>query len=338
MNDSAGIKKQNKFLIYKQLIDGESYSKQQIALQSGLSVASCNTYLNEMEAAGEVIGEKKKLRDVGRTSVVYKLNEDFESILCLYFELIQGVKSITATVLSPIGNVLHQQIHQFDFLDATAIEQEVAASLERFSNISQIIVGTPSIAENGVIRHSDIPELENVTLKDRLESRFRLPVSISNDMHYKVYGYYRQEQVSDKIVTLVNYPSGVLPGTATVHKGILLTGRNLFAGMVGFLDYGMTIEQQIQLLHRPTAEPFIIQASIALISILNPHILLFTGDLLQEKDLDQIRIACQKCIPEEYMPDFVFVPNTDPYYLMGMYWTAIDKKENNMHGRNKNEV
>lgn len=327
MNDSAGIKKQNKFSIYKQLIDGKSYSKQQIALQTGLSVASCNTYLNEMEAAGEVIGEKKKLRDVGRTSVVYKLNEDFESILCLYFELIQGVKSITTAVLSPTGKILHRQIRQFDFLDAAAIEQEAAAALERFSNISQIIIGTPSIAENGVIRHSDIPELENTALKNRLEIKFHLPVSLSNDMHYKVYGYYRQEQVSDKIVTLVNYPSGVLPGTATVHKGILLTGKNLFAGMVGFLDYGMSLEQQIQLLHRPTAEPFIVQASIALISILNPHVLLFTGDLLQENDLERIRIACQNCIPEEYMPDFIFIPDTDPYYLMGMYWTAIDKKE-----------
>ena len=327
MNDSAGIKKQNKILIRRLLLGGDAYTKHQIALQTGLSAASCNTYLNEMEAAGEVIGAKQKLHDVGRSSVVYRLNEDFESILCIYFELIRNVKSVTAAVLSPTGRILARQVRQFDTLNSAAVENTAEDTLKKFPNISQIIVGTPSIAENGMIRHSDIPELENVPLKADLEGKFRLPVFLANDMHYKVYGYYRQEHLSDQIVTLVNYPAGVLPGTATVHKGILLTGRNLFAGMVGFLDYGMSLEDQIKMLHSPEAEPLIIQASIALICILNPHRLLFTGDLLQENDLDRIRTACEKCIPGEYMPDFIFIPDTDQYYLMGMYWTAIKRKE-----------
>ena len=328
MKDSADVKRENKSQIRRLLISGNSYTKQQVAIQTGLSVASCNTYLNEMAITGEVIGEKQKLHDVGRNAVVYKLNEDFERILCSYFEFIQGVKSITTAVFSPIGRLLHQQTNQYDILDSTIIVQNIFDALERFPNVSQIVVGTPSIAENGVIRHSDILELENVPLKALLEENFRMPVSIANDMHYKVYGYYRQEQISDKIVTLINYPSGVLPATATVHKGVLLTGKNLFAGMVGFMDYGMSQKQQIEKLHRPTAEPFIVQATVALISILNPHQLLFTGDLLQESDLKRIYTACEKSIPREYMPDFVFLPSTEEYYLKGMYWAAIDRKEN----------
>ena len=90
----------------------------------------------------------------------------------------------------------------------------------------------------------------------------------------------------------------------------------------------MSQKQQIEKLHRPTAEPFIVQATVALISILNPHQLLFTGDLLQESDLKRIYTACEKSIPREYMPDFVFLPSTEEYYLKGMYWAAIDRKEN----------
>ena len=170
-----------------------------------------------------------------------------------------------------------------------------------------------------------IPKM--MELKALLEAKFHRPVFLANDMHYKVYGYYRQEQCSDQIVTLVNYPSGVLPGTATVHKGTLLAGKNLFAGMVGFLDYGMSLDQQISQLQRPTATPLIIQASISLISILNPHRLLFTGDLLRESDLEQIRTACLRCIPQEYMPDLLFVSDVEDYYRWGMYWTAMDRKE-----------
>lgn len=327
MKDSADIKRANKARIRRQLRSGTACTKQQIALQTGLSVASCNTYLNEMEAAGEVLGERQRFHDVGRSTAVYTLNEDFESFLCISFALLQGVKSITTMVLSPTGKLLHRAVRDFALLDAAAVEQEVAAALARFPNSSQILVGTPSIAENGVIRHSDIPELEEVPLKALLETTFQRPVFLANDMHYKVYGYYRREQLCEKIVTLVNYPAGVLPGTATVHKGVLLTGKNLFAGMVGFLDYGISREQQILQLQRPTAEPLIVQATIALISILNPHRLVLTGDLLRERDLDGIRTACLRCIPEEYMPELIFLADTDDCYRWGMYWTAIDRKE-----------
>ena len=176
MKDSASIKRENKAQIRKLLVCGKPYTKQQIALQTGLSVASCNTYLNEMEMTGEVIGEKQKLHDVGRNAAVYKLNEDFESILCIYFELIQGIKSIEAAVFSPIGRLLNQQTRQYEILDYTVIEREIAELLEQFPNTTRVMVGTPSIAEDGVIRHSDILELENVPLKARLEDQFQLPV------------------------------------------------------------------------------------------------------------------------------------------------------------------
>lgn len=327
MNDSAGIKKRNKSQIRKMLAKGHAYSKQQIAVKTGLSVASCNTYLNEMEQSGEVIGEKQKLHDVGRTSVVYKLNEAYESFVCLYFELIQGVKSLTTAVLSPTGNVRYLQTEPFATLDLCAIGSRLAQVLQQFPNASQIVVGTPSIAENGVIRHSDIPELEGVQLVSALERQFQRPVCLANDMYYKIYGYYQQEQIFDQTITLVNYPAGVLPGTATVHNGSVLTGRNLFAGMVGFLDYGISREEQIRRLQRPTAEPLIVQAAIALISILNPHQLLFTGDLIRQDDLGRIRTACQRCIPAEYMPDFQWIEDMRPYYRMGMYWTAVNRKD-----------
>ena len=59
--------------------DGEEYTKQQIALQTGLSVSTCNTLLNEMEDDREVVSEKKKLQEVGRTSAVFRMNEVEES-------------------------------------------------------------------------------------------------------------------------------------------------------------------------------------------------------------------------------------------------------------------
>ena len=61
MKDSAAIKRENKGRIYRLLTGGTPCTKQQIALETGLSVASCNTYLNEMERAGQVLGENQRL-------------------------------------------------------------------------------------------------------------------------------------------------------------------------------------------------------------------------------------------------------------------------------------
>lgn len=327
MKDSADIKRQNKNRLRTLLAQGNGYSKQQLAARTGLSVASCNTYLNEMERTGEVLGKKQKLHNVGRTSVVYTLNEAYESLLCLYFEQIQGRKSLTLAVLSPSGKIKQRTVNTFATLDLPVIQEQLEQILEQFPNIRQIAVGTPSIAEDGIIRHCDIPELEGAVLVSEWEQRYGIPVFLANDMYYKAYGYYRKEHLTHQIVTLVNYPSGVLPGTATIYKGTVLTGRNLFAGMVGFLDYGMSRAEQIKKLQRPMAGPLIRQATIALISILNPHRLVFMGDLIRETDLPSIRAACQKCIPEEYMPDFAYIQDSTAYYLWGMYEAAMEQKE-----------
>lgn len=330
MKDSADIKKQNKARIRRLLAAGKGLSKQQIAEKTGLSVASCNTYLNEMERTGEAVGTRKQLHGVGRNTAVYRLNEDYECFVGLYFELTGGVKSLTSVVFSPTGKVRDLTRQSFPVLDETVIYTSLAQTLEKFPQTNQIVVGTPSVAEGGVIRHSDLPELEGVPLVAELEKRCGRPVFLANDMYYKVYGYYRKENAESKIVTLVNYPAGVLPGTATVYNGSILTGRNLFAGMVGFLDYGISLDEQIEKMRRPIATPLIARASVALISILNPHTLLFTGDLIRPDDLDTIRAACEKCIPEEYMPDFAYLPDTTPYYLAGMYEAAMDRKEDSL--------
>ena len=98
--------------------------------------------------------------------------------------------------------------------------------LKQHNNISQIIVGTPSIAENGIIRHCDIAELENVEIVCQLEKQFHIPVYLENDMHFKAYGYYSKCGKADEIITLANFPAHILPGTASVHAGMILKGKN----------------------------------------------------------------------------------------------------------------
>ena len=108
MKDSADIKWANKSLIRVLLRSGSAYTKQQIALQTGLSVASCNTYLNEMEAAGEVLGESRRLHDMGRSSVLYKLNERYESMAKLEAKGTSPMEAIPAAAAIMLPSAMPQ--------------------------------------------------------------------------------------------------------------------------------------------------------------------------------------------------------------------------------------
>ena len=237
MKDSADIRKVNRHKIFTILWYGGQFSKQQLSVQTGLSIATCNTLLNEMEQAKEVIGEKKRLQDVGRETVCYKINEAYESFLCINFEVLNDMRYFTIHLLSPVGTIIEKVEKQFAILDYPAIASEVEHLLENHKNVSQILIGIPGIAKNGIIRHSDIDELENIALVSLLEKKFHIPVHMENDMHYKAYGYYCKHGKEDEIVTFAYFPTGILPGTASVHGGMIIKGRDHFAGMPGFLPF-----------------------------------------------------------------------------------------------------
>ena len=327
MKDSSDIRKFNMLKIKKILRQGGEYTKQQIANITGLSVATCNTLLNEMQGCGEVLGEKKRFHEVGRESVCYRINEDFETFLCLFLELHGEKRRLFACHLSVTGRVMEQKEEWYTFLDAAAIADAVAKMCGGKAAITQIVVGIPGIAEGGVVRHCDIPELEDAALKESLENRFHISVHLENDMHLKAYGYYRRCGSPDEIVTLAYFPEHILPGTASVHKGMVLQGKNQFAGMVGFLPYDVDREEELSLLKKDTCRPFISKAVTAIIAIVNPGIIVLTGELLDEDSMKWIRSDCLRHIPEEYMPVFCYEESLDSLYVEGMYQRALDCRD-----------
>ena len=64
------------------------------------------------------------------------------------------------------------------------------------------MIGTPSLLKEGKISHCDIPALDGCDLVGKLQSRFSVMVHMENDMHYRVYGYYKKNCQPDQIPVL----------------------------------------------------------------------------------------------------------------------------------------
>lgn len=345
MKNSADIRRENKKSIYRFLLEGRGkvrrsraaepsdkgelpqYTKQEVAAATGLSPATCNTLLNDMEREGMVHGVAKKAGDVGRSSVLYQIREEHEHYLVLYFYVEHGKKIAVSTLFSAVGRVQVQERQECDLLDYTRLVDLMFHMTQRYGLPAQIIVGVPGIAEGGVIRHCDIPELEGEPLKQKLEEGFSIPVTMETDMHFKAYGYYRKNGNDDEVITLAYFPSHVLPGTATIYKGTILSGSSGFAGMTGFLPSDVSREEQLELLNPKECLPFLVQSLSAVIVLLNPGKIVLTGDLVTDSILEETRKKCLEFIPSEYMPEFLQVESFDSCYLEGMFQAAVDRKE-----------
>lgn len=323
MSDTSEIRKQNKSAIMEIIRSGKEYTKQNMALATGMSVATCNTILNALAEEGRVIGEKRQLNDVGRNTVVYRINDEFESVLCICFELLGGVRKIFTRIVSPSGRLVFEKIEAVSRISSEELVAAVKNAVKQFPNTSCIAVGNPGMADNGVISHCDIPELNGVNILESLRSEFDLPVIIENDMYFKAYGYYMRGASSRKIITMMNFHANVLPGTATIYKGTVIKGKNGFAGMVGFMPYGISKEEYLEKLNPGECIPLISNAAASIIAVINPDEMVFTGNLLDSERIKEIYRECLKTIPSEYMPEFSFIEDFEQCYIQGMYHTAV---------------
>lgn len=328
MIDSSDVKKLNLNQIRAVMWKGGEHTKQSIALEVGLSSATCNTLLNEMEENGEVISEKRQLNGVGRSTSVFNINEEYESILCVKVEIrSDGQRELWIEVLSMLGNSIFHEKRAYDRLDAETIVNRIMDIAGLYNNISEILVGISSIVDNGVIRLSDIPELENSPLESMIKEKTDIPVYLAYDCQYRVYGAYKKFKYEKENLTLFYCMKNVLPGTASVVGGKILKGKNGFAGMTGYIPYNVDFDEQIKLIADGKGTQIISNAISSVIAVLNPDEIIFAGNVIDDKMMGNIFQECRKYFPDEFMPKFRIIDDkVDSYYLEGMYQLAIELK------------
>lgn len=330
MIDSTDVRKTNLGLIRKVLWEGGEHTKQTMAKDTGLSVATCNTLLNELEASGEITGTKAQLNGIGRSTVVYSLNEEYESILCVSFDLNStDSRVLTAVVLTMLGNQVYRDAKHLDILTNDDIKDVIKTCISLYPNVSGIMVGTNGVVDNGILRMTDIPEMEGSHISDAVkEAAGDIPCHITYDCQYRAYGAYTSKGFTKGTMTLFYCLKNVVPGSASIINGHVINGRNGFAGMTGYIPFGTDIEH----VNRQIAEgkpEGIAKAIVAIISTINPEEIVFAGNVIDSSYLEKISAAVKEMIPEVFIPRFSIAENYgNDYYLEGMYQKAKELKTN----------
>ena len=106
--------------------------------------------------------------------------------------------------------------------------------------ITKIGIGVPTVVDvhRGIVYEAaNIPSWTEVHLKEFLEGRFGLPVSVNNDANCYAMGAYGKYPEDAKPESLVAMTLGTGLGIGIVDNGRLICGVNCGAGELGYLGY-----------------------------------------------------------------------------------------------------
>ncbi len=327
MKNSADIRKKNKDLIRRNLWTGEKNTKQGIAEITGLSVATCNTMLNEMEADGEICGVKKQLNGIGRSTMVYSVNEGHESILCIHVNQLNSVVTCNFSVLSVTGRIKEESTMEVEDFSVEKFMEIVGDIVHSYNNVSYMIIGLPAIVTKDMVSQCHVKCFNGLNLKEELAKHFDCNIHVENDMHLTAYGYFRSGNNPDDVITLTSFFEGYQPGMVNIYEGIIIKGADEIAGASGFLPFGYTPEE-IPAVMRDDEKGLYVMSTALLcdIVLMNPRKILIFTNVISDALKVAISTKIKEVIPEEFVPEIEYTSNISEYFQMGLYHRALDLK------------
>lgn len=327
ISNTAQVKRYNVGIVKNTLKALPSGTKTTIAKITGLSVATCNTILNELTATGEIFEVTNEYSNVGRPAKAYQFNEDFSYICCIYMSYENEKKNLTYAVVNLLGNVIEKQSMVKEYINYEVIETLVQKLMEQYENIKAIGIGIPGVVnKQNIIDFCDIEELGRCALAEMLTGQFGVYVVVENDMNLIAYGFYQSvEHQEDRSVAVVSFFKDNWPGSGIIVDGHIIRGNTNFAGEVSYLPFGFTRNQQKELLKNREGIIQIVGKTISsLTAIINPESIIMTGTILTEDMLGEIYDLCNQTIPKNHMPHILLEHNVQGYYLKGLSSLALE--------------
>ena len=335
ISNTTQVKSCNVKIIKTALKEIPKGTKTTISRNTGLSVATCNTILNELATTGEILEVDSEYSNFGRPAKVYKFNENYCYISCIYMSYENKENILNYAVMNLLGNVIEEQSMVKECIDYDEIENLVRVLMVRHENIEAIGIGIPGVVtKKNVIDSCDIEELANCDLAERLTDKFGKPVVIENDMNSIAYGFYKgQEYEEVTSIAVVAFLKDNWPGSGIIIDGHIARGNTNFAGEVSYLPFDCTHDEQKECLKDKVKSIQIIAKTLcSLVAIINPETIVMTGTILTEEILEEICKLVSEVIPTKHIPQIRLEANTNKYYLDGLSSMTLEYLNNKNGG------
>ncbi len=312
-SNTAQLRAENKKRILKELSTCESATKNDLACATGLSVATCNTLLNEMAITGEVRAcGQKSMHAIGRPSARYTFNPDFTLVCCVFVEFDGSVTTLTHCVANLNGKIIEEGVQEFSVLSYAQMHACIALLRKKYPAIASIGAGMPGVVTaQGDLENCDVPDFAGCPLKKQLMRDFNLPAVVENDMNAMALGMARSNDfdTAETFAALI-FHGAVPPGAGVIVNGSIVHGATRFAGEIS---------------HLPAQETLLDAAVRCVTVLLNPRVIAVTGNAMNESLTQKAAAHLRQILPQQHCPKICFVPRFAPYYRSGMIALCLEK-------------
>ena len=323
ISSTAQVKETNIFIVKNALMRMGMATKIMAANETGLSVATCNSILNELESKGEiyVVALDSKPTGAGRPSKTYKINETYQLGCCLYITNEAQKLTMNYMIIDLLGNVVQSDSISQSIINYSVIKEFLTQLKEQYSSLSSISIGLPGIiSQIGYIESCDIESLSDINITELIKSDFGMECFAENDMNLIAYGLFREKDYKkNSCVIAISFFENIGSGAGIIIDGKIYHGKSNFAGEVSFLPFDKDHGRRIRLpLAKSENSEMIAKTISAFVTILNPDVIMLTGKSINVTMMGPISEACTAMLPQKHMPELTFVQNTDHYYFSGL--------------------
>ncbi len=348
------IKNVNKNLVEEFFRENLLCTKPQIAEKTGISLVTVIKIVKLLLQENKVI-EKGILDSTGgRKAQLYQWNPNHEHSVGLYY--MEGM--IYGFVIDGLGTILYQKNTSFQKKDhiytVTCNAIRELQTMDTAGRISTIGIGIPGVINGEKITSiNSIPQLNEYPLIQQLKEEFNLPILIENDINLAAMGYYlNQTNTEVRDILLLYMEEGV--GSGIILNGNLFRGKTSFAGEIGCIPVESTdgeiknLEMEIQDLHNKI-EMFpdeikyhkrlyslIAKAMMSIICILNPELIVITGDF-SELEIAHIKKELNEMLEIENIPEIQAIHDIHKYCIQGIVSVCMEYQKSGNIQLNKGE-
>lgn len=290
-------------------------TKKEIAESTKLSVMTIGTILNDF-VQEKIIRENEMIYpQKGRPTMQFHLNPNYYHLLLI----IVKKESFTYVIKDALNQIIKSKTTK-KIIDGDYLVTLVEKNLKEDSYIHKVGIGLPAVVSNNQIIESDITQLKNYPLVKNIQEKKKIDILLYNDMKCSAYGYY-QQMIKQENISFVLFSKDIVPGVGSVIDGKILNGKNGIAGEVIYLPMFHYLKKQTF----TSSFDYVVQVLATLISILNPHVLVLTGNYID--DIKKIEEGLKEYIPGDFIPQVVYVKEYDEYYLNGLQQVLIETIE-----------
>ena len=339
INNTMLVKKANVELVTTVLRKKGQATRAEIALATGLSVATCGNILRELLATGEIWEGELIKSGGGRPSRRFIYNANYSLALCIGVMSDRSSHILDYALVNLQGQIIKQEASTHDTITFNTIDNLIGKILKENLAIRIIGVGIPGMVRDGVVKYCDAEALNGLSIKSMLKDRYDLEVVVENVMHLMVYGYYNNNpELAGKSLAVLLAPEKHLIGAGFIINGHLLKGSSNLAGEINYLPYGLSRAELLeQCNNKKTFIPIIVKAVTSIIPIINPAYLVLTGSLFKPEMIEVIQKQCSEIIPSEFLPQFLFQQDLEEDYLKGIISVTLETLTGGIHLVNRNK-